>query len=290
VILYTPYGRAAPGLSISRGYIGERHDDELDLVNLNARMLDPLLGRFLSPDDWDPTEPGVGTNRYAYADNDPINKSDPNGHSILDPFGRVMEFPGGGSGPGGSVWDGWTQADYALRSGRVDTFATDLAKLATVDWDTIADPNASIAAKGLELSAIVPAGKLGKVGHAVLDIANAKFAQKHFRETFSPAGARAHSTQAGIKVRTIDDLATGIRNGQIDPGKIGVEAIRRGETTYILNTRTAEALRRAGIKREDWAVLDKTNDRSANMRLNDQLKRNDLGGGDGVERPVPEVR
>ncbi|MBD0417578.1 RHS repeat-associated core domain-containing protein, partial [Oryzicola mucosus] len=44
------------------------------------RYMDPVLGRFISPDDWDPTLDGVGTNRYAYAQNDPINKSDPNGH------------------------------------------------------------------------------------------------------------------------------------------------------------------------------------------------------------------
>jgi|GEM_PF-2336106 len=46
--------------------------------------------RFISPDDWDPTKEGVGTNRYAYAQNDPVNKSDPNGHSIspdVDDYG-----------------------------------------------------------------------------------------------------------------------------------------------------------------------------------------------------------
>jgi len=43
--------------------------------------MDPKLGRFISPDDWDPIMEGVGTNRYAYAENDPINKSDPNGHN-----------------------------------------------------------------------------------------------------------------------------------------------------------------------------------------------------------------
>ncbi len=37
--------------------------------------------RFISPDDWNPTQAGVGTNRYAYSENDPVNKSDPNGHS-----------------------------------------------------------------------------------------------------------------------------------------------------------------------------------------------------------------
>lgn len=46
--------------------------------------------RFISPDDWDPTKPGVGTNRYAYASNDPVNKSDPNGHSTsIDSSGDV---------------------------------------------------------------------------------------------------------------------------------------------------------------------------------------------------------
>jgi len=77
---YFPFGAQAPALSISRGFIGERHNDETGLVFLNARYLDPRLGRFLSPDDFDPTLPGVGTNRYAYAGNDPINRSDPNGH------------------------------------------------------------------------------------------------------------------------------------------------------------------------------------------------------------------
>ncbi|WP_342238876.1 RHS repeat-associated core domain-containing protein [Inquilinus sp. OTU3971] len=38
--------------------------------------------RFISPDPWDPIQQGVGTNRYAYSDNDPINKSDPSGHIV----------------------------------------------------------------------------------------------------------------------------------------------------------------------------------------------------------------
>lgn len=37
--------------------------------------------RFLTPDTWDPIIAGVDFNRYAYGANDPINKSDPNGHT-----------------------------------------------------------------------------------------------------------------------------------------------------------------------------------------------------------------
>jgi hypothetical protein len=67
--------------------------------------MDPLLGRFISPDDWDPTKEGVGTNRYAYAANDPVNKSDPNGHSfwsdVKDFFSGLFGGGGGGGGSGG---------------------------------------------------------------------------------------------------------------------------------------------------------------------------------------------
>lgn len=44
-------------------------------------MLDASANaRFIQPDTWDPTVPGVGINRYAYANNDPINRADRNGH------------------------------------------------------------------------------------------------------------------------------------------------------------------------------------------------------------------
>ncbi|MBK8458225.1 MAG: RHS repeat-associated core domain-containing protein [Phyllobacteriaceae bacterium] len=64
---------------------GERYDAETGLMYLNARYYDPVFGRFISPDDLDPVLPGVGTNRYAYAENDPVNKADNNGHVAKSP-------------------------------------------------------------------------------------------------------------------------------------------------------------------------------------------------------------
>ena len=65
----------------SKGYINQRYDAESGLMYLHARYDDPLGGRFLTPDTWDPILQGVDINRYAYAGNDPINQSDPNGHN-----------------------------------------------------------------------------------------------------------------------------------------------------------------------------------------------------------------
>ena len=73
-------GQSAGTHKEEKGFIGERSDAETGLLYLNARYYDPAIGRFISPDWWDPQKEGVGTNRYAYSDNDPVNKSDPNGH------------------------------------------------------------------------------------------------------------------------------------------------------------------------------------------------------------------
>ena len=83
---YGPFGNplTSNGSTVLNGkaYINERFDAETGLQYLHARYYDPNVGRFLTPDTWDPILAGVDFNRYAYAANDPVNMSDPNGHSI----------------------------------------------------------------------------------------------------------------------------------------------------------------------------------------------------------------
>ncbi|ANK91388.1 MULTISPECIES: RHS repeat-associated core domain-containing protein [Rhizobium] len=92
---YAAYGEATnTSFQTKKSYIGERFDPETGLMYLNARYYDPAFGRFISPDDWDPTKEGVGTNRYSYSENDPVNKSDPNGHMGAAPGrGRSADGP-----------------------------------------------------------------------------------------------------------------------------------------------------------------------------------------------------
>ncbi|WP_226804195.1 RHS repeat-associated core domain-containing protein [Amylibacter sp. SFDW26] len=83
---YAPYGKVsdedkAPGATDeTKTFLGERYDEDSELQYLNARYFDPELGMFIQPDWLDVTEEGVGTNRYAYSFNDPVNKLDPNGN------------------------------------------------------------------------------------------------------------------------------------------------------------------------------------------------------------------
>jgi len=86
-----------------RGYSGHEHLDELGLINMNGRMYDPALARFLSPDPFlsDPTN-SQEHNRYSYCLNNPLTYTDPSGYKpLFDPWygdSPVIWNPGGGSG------------------------------------------------------------------------------------------------------------------------------------------------------------------------------------------------
>lgn len=64
-----------------RGYTGHEHLQGVGLINMNARLYDPILHRFLAPDDivQDPFNT-QDYNRYAYVLNNPLKYIDPSGN------------------------------------------------------------------------------------------------------------------------------------------------------------------------------------------------------------------
>ena len=72
-----------------RGFTGHEHSPEFNLINMNGRVYDPILGRFLSPDNYiqvpDYTQ---SLNRYSYCVNNPLIYTDPSGEI----FGSAFTF------------------------------------------------------------------------------------------------------------------------------------------------------------------------------------------------------
>lgn len=106
------------------------------------------------------------------------------------------------------------------------------------------------------------------VAAKAVDIGGAKFAQKTFSETFSEGG-----TLAG---RTIDDVAGDLSSGVLSPKDVPIDVIVRDGNTLILNTRSSQALTRAGVPRSAWDVIDRTGQADFEARLTGQLTRNGL--------------
>ena len=63
-----------------RGFTGHEHLDKLGLINMNGRLYDPRLARFLSPDSYVQAPDNTQNfNRYSYCLNNPLIYTDPSG-------------------------------------------------------------------------------------------------------------------------------------------------------------------------------------------------------------------
>ena len=68
---------------LDRGFTGHEHLYAFGLINMNGRMYDPVLGSFLSPDNYiQNPENSQSFNRYAYCLNNPLRYVDPSGEFL----------------------------------------------------------------------------------------------------------------------------------------------------------------------------------------------------------------
>lgn len=83
-VTWQVYTTPQAGLKTDRGFTGHEHIDLFALVNMDGRVYDPVIGRFLSADPviQDP-ENLQSLNRYAYCINNPLSLTDPSGYSWL---------------------------------------------------------------------------------------------------------------------------------------------------------------------------------------------------------------
>jgi RHS repeat-associated protein len=126
------------GALANRGYTGHEHLPEFGLINMNARLYDPVLGRFLSPDPY-VQDPFFSQcyNRYAYCMNNPLRYTDPDGEFIfslfLGPFGAVIDAACWGAvinagfytvsvalSPGGFNNWSWSDFGYSALNGAIN--------------------------------------------------------------------------------------------------------------------------------------------------------------------------
>jgi len=73
-----------PELIAGRGFTGHEHLPWFQLIQMNGRMYDPLVGRFLSPDNFVQAPDFTQSfNRYSYCLNNPLKYTDPDGEWFL---------------------------------------------------------------------------------------------------------------------------------------------------------------------------------------------------------------
>ena len=89
----TNFAQTQTVFTFDRGFTGHEHYDNLKIINANARLYDPVIGRFFSPDPFvqapDFTQ---NYNRYSYCLNNPVMYSDPDGEFVGAVLGFVSDL------------------------------------------------------------------------------------------------------------------------------------------------------------------------------------------------------
>ena len=115
-----------PQLFLGRGYCGHEHLPWCGLINMNARLYDPVTGRFLSPDPFvQLPDFSQNFNRYSYCLNNPLRYVDKDGEFIWVIVGAALI--GGAINLGikayqgqiHSIWDGVAAFGVGAVSGAV---------------------------------------------------------------------------------------------------------------------------------------------------------------------------
>lgn len=120
-------GNILAGLTVlDRGYTGHEHLQSVGLINMNARLYDPKLHRFLSADNYiqDPSNT-QNYNQYGYVLNNPLMYTDPsgnmatgNGNECIDcgPNSTEQTFIGNAFKAIVDNWDNWGIKDWAKKN------------------------------------------------------------------------------------------------------------------------------------------------------------------------------
>ena len=187
-------------------------------------------------------------NTYGYAAGDPVNGVDPEGLASQEDLRRELGLP---------------PNRVAIRAKQFANMANDAADaVSDVLVEEITDPVNYVVPVtfGTAWDVYKRAAKRG--------LGNANYAQNTFGETFSAAGKFAG--------QSVDDVAGALRSGKLGTADVPIDYIIRDGRTLILNTRSSQALTRAGIPRSQWNAVNRTGQSGFEGRLSDQLRRNKL--------------
>jgi RHS repeat-associated protein len=260
------------------GYYGVMSDPN-GLLYFRARYYNPFICRFISPD---PSGFAGGLNWYAYANGDPI--------SLLDPFGLgVMEGWGGATAtwfgrnivaPLNSVSTTSTALNFSsymaasliggfsdmLRLGQGTAYATYDAQNG---WDVAIGVTEDIQ-RAAGLSAIAIGGLQG----AVEDVGGTTVgADLRFSQTTASPWFSEGSLFGG---QTVSDVAAQLRAGTLTPANAPIETVTIDGNTLIVNTRSALALKQAGIPPSAWNLIDQSSDAELVNSIATRLANNRL--------------
>jgi len=248
-------------------FAGEQFDPALGIYYNRARYYDQRQGRFWTADTFEGSifDPS-SLHKYLYTSANPANRIDPSGRfglaetTVANSIGSTLDAIDGLSGS--SIMQG------LLNCGQTQT---DCGKATwTAYWQNALFFILQAVAVPLALSFIQSRGQSWS-----LKFSQTGYNDKFGTEEFNP-----------FKGQTVYDVAAKLKSGNLTPRDVPVKFIRSRpfqKTALIVNTRSAVALRLAGVPVSKWNLIDATDEAGLKDYIyNERLPANGLED-DGID-------
>jgi RHS repeat-associated protein len=245
------YNNVSTPAILTRGYTGHEHIDEFGIINMNGRLYDPLLGRFLSTDNFvqDPSN-SQNYNRYTYCLNNPLKYVDPSGFSYMvynpslglwvysDNYNNSSIIDQGGSQPGGQMFSAEDLGNYIANGGDPKSYYSQL-ELNNYSGYEQAKFNAAKSFIWVQYNFKTPDARSSN-GYAwgVLDMKVLSFIGNSVNSEGVPSGQGGNGSGLDIVSNIVSSIKFGSNfldaNGSsgIDYAKTGISALNTGLTGY----------------------------------------------------------
>ncbi len=230
--------------------------DPNSLLYMRARFYNPYLCRFINAD---PSGFAGGLNFYAYANGNPVSYLDPFGLGATGGWGDQLAswLSRNVGNPLNSVSTTSTTVNFAAYMG--GTFVNGIAGLfnlgdgaayatynAQNGWDVAIGITQDIQ-RAAGLATILAAPEAGALGDAETALS---FSQRTASPWFSEGSLFEGST--------ISDVASQLRAGTLNPADVPIQTVTIDGNILIVNTRSALALRQAGVPQSAWTLVDQS--------------------------------
>lgn len=161
---------------MTKGYTGHEQDDEVGLINMNGRLYDAALGRFISADPYvQAPEMTQSFNRYTYVLNNPLGYVDPSGY-FWGSVGRAARSVGRAIGYAARAIGGYLRSSRAITNNRPSASASSSVARQS-PWSQVVNQSAGLGYDSVKSPAItIPTGvenvlELAKIAHGDMNTA-----------------------------------------------------------------------------------------------------------------------
>lgn len=198
-------------IGLHRGYTGHEMLSEFGIINMNGRLYDPVLGRFLSPDNYVQSPyNSQNYNRYTYCLNNPLKYNDPTGQK----------------------WWHWALAAFLL-----DPVTTTVTASSAVSIVPIAIPTAySIGMTpygGTVISALTPSLSYTKNIKNAFEIDNSMFSG-NFKQILSKWTKQSVQAGFGNSIAHILNLSGNVDKVTEKDGMVALSGVTHGNAAFTI--------------------------------------------------------